>query len=180
MNAKSQVPTHATRTNDLSGTKPFREPARAPALMIPVFKSPLLLYRLGLGWLFGKRFMLLTHIGRRSGKVRQTILAILRFDEKSKEIMAISAWSASDWYHNIQASPALQVETGFVRYAPAQRDLSPEEIATLFAEYRDKHPIFSRLVCQIPGWKWDSSRGEFLELARTLRGVAFHPRQGTC
>jgi len=145
--------------------------------MIPIFKSPVLLYRLGLGWLFGKRFMLLTHIGRRSGKVRRTILAVLRFDAKTKEIMAISAWSASDWYHNIQASPAKQVETGFTRYAPVQRTLTPEEIATLFDEYRRKHHLFSKIVCRIPGWKWDSSHEEFLELARTLRGVAFRPNQ---
>jgi deazaflavin-dependent oxidoreductase (nitroreductase family) len=117
--------------------------------MIPIFKLPLLLYRIGLGCLFGKRFMLLTHIGRRSGKVHRTILAVLRFDEKTNEIMAISAWSASDWYKNIQASPALQVETGFIRYAPMWRILEPEEIATLFDEYRRKHPVFSRIVCRI-------------------------------
>ena len=117
--------------------------------MIPIFKSPVLLYRLGLGWLFGKRFMLLTHIGHRSGKVRRTILAVLRFDPKTKEIMAISAWRASDWYHNIQASPALQIETGFTRYAPVQRTLTPEEIATLFDEYRRKHPLFSTIKDKI-------------------------------
>jgi hypothetical protein len=43
--------------------------------MIPMLKLPLLLYRLGLGWIFGHRFLLLTHKGRRSGKVRQTVLA---------------------------------------------------------------------------------------------------------
>ncbi len=144
--------------------------------MRPIFKSPIFLYRIGLGWMLGRRFMLLTHIGRRSGKVRRVILAVLRFDPKTKESMAISAWSASDWYLNIQASPALQVETGFTRYAPVQRTLSPEEIAALFEEYRKKHPIFSRIVCQIPGWKWNSSHEEFLELAHTLRGVAFRPK----
>ena len=145
--------------------------------MIPIFRLPIFLYRTGLGWLMGKRFMLLTHRGRRSGKVRRTILAILRFDSETKEIMAISAWSASDWYLNIQNSPALQVETGFTRYAPIQRTLSSHEIAMLFIDYRHKHPIFSRIVCQIPGWKWDSSYEEFLELARTLQGVAFRPKQ---
>ena len=120
--------------------------------------------------------MLLTHIGRRSGKVRRTILAVLHFDPKTKEIMAISAWSASDWYYNIQAAPALQVETGFTRYAPVQRTLTPEAIAALFIEYRRKHPIFSRIVSRIPGWKIDSTYDDFVELARTLRGIAFQPK----
>jgi deazaflavin-dependent oxidoreductase (nitroreductase family) len=164
-------------TNDSSRGITYRDSARPPAFMIPILKLPLFLYRTGLGWMFGHRFMLLTHIGRRSGKLRQTVLAVLRFDPETREIMAISAWSASDWYKNILTTPALQVETGFTRYAPTQRFLAPEEIATLFEEYRHKHPIFSRIVCRIPGWRWDSSHEELLELAATLRGVAFLPKQ---
>jgi deazaflavin-dependent oxidoreductase (nitroreductase family) len=120
--------------------------------------------------------MLLTHVGRHSGKVRRTIRAVLRFDQTTKEIYAVSAWKDSDWYANIQAAPALEVETAFVRYAPLQRTLSPQEITTTFLDYRKKHPIFSRMICRIPGWKWDSSHDEFLALAHTLRGVAFVPR----
>ncbi len=151
--------------------------ARAPALMVPIFKLPIFLYRLGLGCLFGHRFMMLTHVGRRSGKTYRTILAVLRYDSPTKEIVAISAWTGSDWYKNIQAHPALEAETGLTRYAPQFRVLPPEEIAALFEEYRDKHPLFCRIVCQIPGWKWNSSYEEFLELARSIRGIAFQPRQ---
>jgi deazaflavin-dependent oxidoreductase (nitroreductase family) len=149
---------------------------KAPSFMIPIFKLPIGLYRLKLGWLLGMRFMQITHIGRHSGKVRRTILAVLRFDKKSREILAVSAWKRSDWYYNIQALPALQVESGFVRYVPRQRTLSPEEITTAFIEYRRQHPLFSRIICRIPGWKWDSTYEEFLELARILRGVAFTPK----
>ncbi len=163
-------------TNHLPQTQPGKENEKAPSLMIPIFKLPVFLYRLHLGWLLGKRFMQITHVGRRSGKVRRTILAVLRFDDKTKEIYAVSAWKGSDWYYNIQASPALQVETGFIHYVPVQRTLSPEEITTAFMEYRKQHPIFSRMICRIPGWKWNSTYEEFLELARTLRGVAFKPK----
>jgi deazaflavin-dependent oxidoreductase (nitroreductase family) len=148
---------------------------RPPAFMLPFMKMPLILYRFGLGGLLGKRFLLLTHKGRRSGKVYRTVLAVLRFDEQTREIMAVSPWSASNWYRNIQAAPALEVETAGVRYAPAQRSLSPEEIAALFIAFRQAHPIFSRMIARIPGWKIDSTYDEFLALARTLRGVAFHP-----
>jgi deazaflavin-dependent oxidoreductase (nitroreductase family) len=168
--------TRDSSTHTLPHTQTGNDNGKAPAFLIPFFKLPLLLYRLRLGFLFGKRFMLLTHVGRRSGKVRRTILAVLRFDEETKAIYAVSAWKGSDWYHNIQAAPALQVESGFVRYVPVQRTLSPEEIATIFLEYRKQHPIFSRIVCRIPGWKWDATYEELLELAHTLRGVAFRPQ----
>ena len=153
------------------------ETTQPSRLLIPMFKLPLLLYRLRLGWIFGHRFVMLTHVGRHSGKTRRTILAVLHFDSQTKEIMAISAWSASEWYKNILASPALQIETGFTHYTPAQRYLTTEEIARLFEEYRRARPIFSRIVCRIPGWKWDASHEELLELAQTLRGVAFRPQE---
>ncbi len=155
---------------------------KAPAFMIPLMKMPLILYRLGLGWMLGKRFMRLTHVGRKSGKVYQTVLAVLRFDEQTHEICAVSPWSESNWYRNIQAAPATEVETGDirhgrVRYTPVQRSLAPEEIAELFIAFRNRYPLFSRMVASIPGWKIDSTYAEFLELARTLRGVAFWPKE---
>ena len=162
--------------NDLPQTRPGKKNEKAPSFMIPIFKLPVFLYRLRLVWLLGKRFMQLTHVGRHSGKVRRTVLAVLQFDEKTKEVYAVSAWKGSDWYYNIQALPALQVEIGAVHYVPVQRTLSPEEITTAFIKYRKKHPIFSRMICRIPGWKWDSTYEEFLELAHTLRGVGFGPK----
>jgi deazaflavin-dependent oxidoreductase (nitroreductase family) len=170
------MPQQNLSAHNLPQTKPGKESEKAPSFMIAIFKLPLLLYRLRLGWLLGKRFMQITHVGRHSGKVRRTILAVLRFDEQTNEIYAVSAWKGSDWYYNIQASPALQVESGSVRYVPLQRTLSPEEITTTFLDYRKQHPIFSRMICRIPGWKWDSTDEEFVELARTLRGVAFRPK----
>lgn len=169
----SQTPS----ANHLLQNKPGKPDGKAPSYLIPIFKLPVFLYRVHLGWLFGHRFMQLTHVGRRSGKTHRTILAVLRFDKATQEIYAVSAWKGSDWYYNIQASPARQVETGFVHYVPDQRTLSPEEITAAFIDYRKKHPVFSRIICRIPGWKWDSSYEEFLELAHTLRGVAFKPAQ---
>jgi deazaflavin-dependent oxidoreductase (nitroreductase family) len=157
-------------------TKSARKDEKAPSFMVPIFKLPIVLYQLKLGWLLGNRFMQITNIGRRSGKIHKTILAVLHFDPQTQEILAVSAWKGSDWYYNIQAAPALQVESGRVRYVPQQRTLSPEEITTAFLEYRKQHPLFSRIICRIPGWKWDSTYEEFLELARTLRGVAFRPQ----
>jgi deazaflavin-dependent oxidoreductase (nitroreductase family) len=169
-------------SNASSRTAFTRSSQKPPAFMIPFMKMPLILYRLGLGKLLGKRFMRLTHVGRRSGKVYHTVLVALRFDKDTREIFAFSPWSESNWYRNIQASPALEVETGDFQsgricYAPIQRSLTAEEIVEAIIAFRDQYPIFSRMVARIPGWKIDSSYEEFLELARTLRGVAFGPKE---
>jgi deazaflavin-dependent oxidoreductase (nitroreductase family) len=163
-----------TTSSPLSPAKNKNNP---PAFMVPFFKMPLILYRLGLGWMLGNRFMLLTHQGRHTGKVYRSVLAVLRINNITREVFAVSPWSSSNWYRNIQVTPALEIETGLVRYAPAQRTLSPKEIASLFIEFRRLHPIFSRIISRIPGWKIESSYDEFLQLAHTLRGVAFIPKQ---
>jgi deazaflavin-dependent oxidoreductase (nitroreductase family) len=157
--------TSAKRNNQ----KPF-------AFMIPLMKMPLVLYRLGLGWVFGNRFIQLTHKGRQSGRIYRSVLAVLHIDEESHEIKVVSPWSESNWFKNIQATPALEVETGNLRFSPKQRDLAPEEIAALLIDYRREHPLFSRIIARIPGWKIDSTFEEFLDLAYTLRGVAFQPK----
>ncbi|MGE5073349.1 MAG: hypothetical protein ACM3MF_07975 [Anaerolineae bacterium] len=140
------------------------------------FKLPLFFYQVGLGWIFGRRFMVLSHVGRRSGKVDQSVLAVAGYDPTTREIKAISPWSSSNWFRNSQETPAMEVQTAGVRYAPVQRLMPPEEIAALFIDYRREHPIFSRLVARIPGWNMDSTYDEFLVLARSLRGVAFTPK----
>ncbi len=144
--------------------------------MARFFKVPLVFYRLGLGKLIGPRLMRLTHKGRRSGKVYRSVLVALHVDQQTHAIYAVSPWTTRNWYKNIQAAPALEVECGAIRYAPAQRPLSPEEIAGAFVEFRQKYPIFSRMVARIPSWNINSTHEEFVELARTLRGVAFIPR----
>lgn len=167
---------HNPPAPEQSPEQPHIEKTHAPSILVPIFKLPLILYRLHLGWLLDHLFMQLTHVGRRSGKLRHTVLVVLHYDAQTREIKVVSAWNASEWYKNIQAAPPLQVETGFTRYAPVQRDLSAEELAQLFVDFCRQHPIFSRMVCRIPGWKWDSSYDEFLHLARTLRAVAFLPK----
>jgi deazaflavin-dependent oxidoreductase (nitroreductase family) len=173
---RDQMPKQDTSEHALPQIQSGKKNEQAPSFLIPIFKLPVFLYRLRLGWLLGRRFMQITHVGHHSGKVRRTVLAVLRFDDKTKEVYAVSAWKGSDWYYNIQASPALLVQIGFVHYVPVQRTLLPEEIATTLTEYSKLHPIFSRMVCRIPGWKWDSSYEEFLDLARTLHGVTFRPK----
>jgi deazaflavin-dependent oxidoreductase (nitroreductase family) len=167
--------THVSPTKAVSTSAASSE-QKPPAFISKFFKLPLFFYRLGLGGIFGKRFMVLTHVGRRSGKVYQSVLAVLTFDSATREIKAVSPWSSSNWFRNIQATPALEVQTAGVRYAPKQRFLTPEEIANGFLQFRGEYPLFSRMIARIPGWKIDSTYDEFLELARTLRGVAFEPK----
>lgn len=99
-------------------------PARVLRLL---FRLPIYLYRLNLGWLVGHRGLLLVHRGRKSGRVYQTVLEVIFYDPETRESVVLSGWGEkADWYRNIKASPALEVQTGRQRYVPSQRFLAPE------------------------------------------------------
>src|SRR5690348_16683113 len=56
--------------------------ALVPRLM---YRAPIVLYRMGLGWMLGHQFLLLTHAGRKTGRVHETVLKVLRYDPRTGE-----------------------------------------------------------------------------------------------
>ena len=143
------------------------------------FCLPIYLYRLGLGQLLGHRFMLLTHRGRRSGRVYQTALEVVRYDPSLRETVVASGWGErSDWYRNLEAHPALEIRTGRERYAPEQRFLTPEEVYREIVDYERRHPWAVRIVPSLLGFRLDGSDAARRAFANSVRMVAFRPRQG--
>jgi deazaflavin-dependent oxidoreductase (nitroreductase family) len=143
------------------------------------FRLPIYLYRLGLGQLLGHRFMLLTHRGRRSGRVYQTALEVVRYDPSLRETVVASGWGErSDWYRNLKAHPALEIRTGRERYAPEQRFLAPEEVYREIVDYERRHPWAVRIVPSLLGFRLDGSDTARRAFANSVRMVVFRPRQG--
>jgi deazaflavin-dependent oxidoreductase (nitroreductase family) len=80
-------------------------------------RLPIYLYRLNLGWLFGHRFLLFAHLGRKSGLLRETVLEVILYDPATRENVVLSAWGEkAGWYRNIEAVPALEVRTGTLSF----------------------------------------------------------------
>jgi hypothetical protein len=64
------------------------------------FRLPILLYRLGLGPIVGRRFMILTTTGRKSGLPRHHAIEFHSFEGRK---YVFSAWGdKADWYRNLQ------------------------------------------------------------------------------
>jgi deazaflavin-dependent oxidoreductase (nitroreductase family) len=143
------------------------------------FRLPIYLYRLGLGQLLGHRFMLLTHRGRRSGRVYQTALEVVRYDPSLRETVVASGWGErSDWYRNLKAHPALEIRSRRERYAPEQQFLTPEEVYQEIVDYERRHPWAVRIVPSVLGFRLDGSDAARRSFANSVRMVAFRPRQG--
>jgi len=142
---------------------------------------PVYLYRYDLGWLLGRRFLLLVHRGRKSGLLRRTVLEVILYDPATRESVVVSGWGErSDWYQNIRAATALEVRTGCERYVPAQRFLSPEEGYAAITEYAIRHPLAARTVALLFGYRITRSEGDRRALVESCPLVAFRPESATC
>jgi deazaflavin-dependent oxidoreductase (nitroreductase family) len=74
-----------------------------------MFRSPMIVWRLGLGRLFGHIFVLITTWGRKSGKPRRVLTEYLPL--KGKLYAPCAFGSKADWYKNIMADPHVTVQT---------------------------------------------------------------------
>jgi len=138
-------------------------------LLRRALQLPTLLYRLRLGWLLGHRFLLLTHRGRRSGRVRHTVLEVVHYDRRSRECVVAAGWGArAGWYRNLQAHPALAITVGREYYVPEQRFLSDAEVRATLRAYQRRHRLAARLAARLLGTP--------IAQAAPVPMVAFRPR----
>lgn len=146
--ATSVGPSQAARHRALFGLR--RKPGR---LALPVLRSPLPLYRHGLGWLLGHTFLFLVHVGRKTGKPHDTVAMTLSYDRERHEAVIFSGWGPdADWVHNLHAHPALEVQIGREIFAPEHRFLSDDEAVAVVVDFRRRHPRRLRLASAILGW----------------------------
>jgi deazaflavin-dependent oxidoreductase (nitroreductase family) len=125
--------------------KPSIKLAYPSGLARIVFRFPILLYRLNLGWLFGERALLLEHRGRKSGMIRKVVVEVVDHDVQRDSYTIAAAWgNQSDWYRNIKAQPSVNVMVGTKRFPAVAKTLSADEAAQHLNTYATKHPFAFR------------------------------------
>ncbi|WP_024794615.1 nitroreductase family deazaflavin-dependent oxidoreductase [Tomitella biformata] len=104
-------------------------------------RAPITLYRARLGFLMGPRFLLLEHIGRKSGQTRYVVLEVILHPSASTYVVASGFGGHAQWFQNISANPAVRLHIGSRAPLPATaRTLSPGEAETALALYAQAHP----------------------------------------
>jgi deazaflavin-dependent oxidoreductase (nitroreductase family) len=155
-----------------------QERRRPSKLLRWLFRLPVGIYRARLGWIFGRRFLMLTHRGRKSGLVRRTVVEVVA--HSGSTYVVFSGYGATaDWYRNALASPPLRVDVGSEHFEPAVRDIPEPERRQLLAEYAVKHPTAAKaLGDRMFGVAFTGDSASLGELARRLPALEFSPRQG--
>jgi deazaflavin-dependent oxidoreductase (nitroreductase family) len=135
-----------------------------------LYKTPILLYRLGLGCLVGRLFMIMTTVGRKSGRPRRTAI---EFHEYKGRRYVFSAWGTkADWYHNIEANPGITIQTWRgAESVIAHRITSDAELARAFT-FAMSNPSM-RMVMKSAGF--NLTLEQFLAQKEHFTFVTFDP-----
>ncbi len=129
-------------------TLPINLTARRPSGILRfLFRLPILLYKAHLGWLVGRRFLLLTHTGHKSGLPRQTVLEVVDYKQANDVFIVASGWgNKSDWYQNILKTPDVVVNFAGRQSERSAVIMSQTQAAQALFEYSQKHPRAYRIL----------------------------------
>ncbi|MBN1265844.1 MAG: nitroreductase family deazaflavin-dependent oxidoreductase [Anaerolineales bacterium] len=153
--------------------KPVEKPRGFSRLL---YRFPIWLYRIGLGGLFGKRFILLTHIGRKSGQQRQVLLEVIRLDLVTGVVYVIAAYGEkADWVRNVRKTPSIHAQLGRQMYAAEAVFLDEEGRIREYLDYARRHPKMAVSFPGMVGYGLDGSEEDFIAFAKEIVIVAVKP-----
>ena len=159
----------AKKISDVSGPGPW---------LRWLFRAPLWLYRMRLGWLLGKRFLLICHIGAKTGLVRRTVVEVIKKDLDCDHYWVASGYGAhAHWYKNLVAPPEVTIVVGARSLSVTACELGPEERADALVEYAANHAMPAKQLMGMLGYSVDGSDDDYRKVARdALRMFVFKPR----
>ncbi|MGH3811135.1 MAG: nitroreductase family deazaflavin-dependent oxidoreductase [Pseudonocardiaceae bacterium] len=112
-------------------------------------RAPVPLLRNGFGWLLGPRFLLLEHIGRRSGQPRHVVLEVI--DRAAGGWYVVSAYGErAQWLRNIRRQPRVRVWWLQLRGVPAEAIVLDRLAARrVFDGYIDRNPRLAGVLARL-------------------------------
>jgi deazaflavin-dependent oxidoreductase (nitroreductase family) len=144
-----------------------------------LYRLPISFYRLHIGWLLGGRFLLLNHIGRKSGQPRQVVLEVVGHDIDTDTYYVASGFGPkSQWLQNLQHTPDVNIQVGRKKMPVTAHILSPEESGQMMVNYAHQHAKAAKNLMNLIGYKVDGSDEDYFALgAEHIPFVAFEPRK---
>jgi deazaflavin-dependent oxidoreductase (nitroreductase family) len=155
----------------------LKELSRPTGISRLLYRLPILLYKIGLGWILGKRFLLLTHTGRISGEQRHSVIEVVRYDEESHSYFVASGWGTrSDWYKNLNANPNVTIQSGREKMPAVARRLDAKQAGNELLAYKNKHPALWKELVEFIGYSVDGTDEDIFALGELIPVFAFEPR----
>lgn len=104
------------------------------------------------GWLLGGRFLMITHRGRKTGRLRRTVVEVIARDAEHDAYFVAAPWAPrADWYQNILHRPHVRITVGNRRFRAVARPLSPAESRLHLEEYAARHRLAAKALARALG-----------------------------
>lgn len=145
-------------------------------LTLWLFRAPIFLYRARLGFLLGKRFLMIEHRGRNSGRLYRTVVEVVGRSPDNGEWFVVSGYGTkTDWYRNLRAGALEAIWLGKSRFRARERFPDDEEAARILAQYERAHPKTARMLLDQLGLSYDGTDAGRVAMMSELPMVAFQP-----
>jgi len=142
-----------------------------------LYRLPILLFRLCLGWMFGGHLLLLNHTGRKSGLPRQVVLECIRHDKPSDTYFVIAGWGEkSDWFCNVQKTPQVTIQVGCKPLNAYAERLPLEQAELEILTYARRFHAQVGYLVRIAGYRVDGTEADYRALASVFPVVALRRR----
>jgi deazaflavin-dependent oxidoreductase (nitroreductase family) len=139
-------------------------------------RLPIWLYRFRLGWLLGHRFLMLTHIGRKSRLPRYTVVEVVRYDKTTDTYFIVSGFGEkADWFRNICKTPQVTIHTDLRCFAATAERVSLAEAGREFQDYAQRHPVALKALARVLDYPWDGTAASYERLAQLLPIIRLQP-----
>lgn len=111
-----------------------------------LMRAPIRLYRAGWGWLLGRRFVMIEHLGRNSNEPRYVVVEVV---DRGRNVLRVASGFGprAQWYRNLAANGVAYLSTGAATRVPAEvRLLDDAESRAVLDTYAKRHPIAWRVL----------------------------------
>jgi deazaflavin-dependent oxidoreductase (nitroreductase family) len=140
-------------------------------------RAPIGLYRAHLGGLLGQRFVLIEHVGRKTGLLRRVVVEVVRHDPETDAVVVSSGFGEqSQWYQNLRAHPDVTITLGSRRIPVTARLLSPEQGGEEMLDYARRHPRAAQKLSGYMGFRSDGSEATYRQIGRDRPFIRLDPR----
>jgi deazaflavin-dependent oxidoreductase (nitroreductase family) len=148
---------------------PTGPPRRPTGLGRFLFRLPLWLYRARLGALLGRRFVLIHHIGRVSGRTRQVVVEVVEHDAATGSVIVASGFGpTADWYRNLLAHPQVSIQVGARALAVRAVPLDEVEAGEAMVRYARRHRVAARGLGRFMGFEADGTEAGYRDIGRRI------------
>ncbi len=140
-----------------------------------VFKGPLVFYKFGLGSIIGKQFLILSTIGRKSGKIFHTSLGYT-YDLEADVYQVMAGWGGkTDWYRNARVQPNVYLRVGKLKTPAFAEPVSDVCVAEHLRKITERDPGAMKMWSRWADMPVEDIQNDFSAIAPKFPMLNLHP-----